>query len=82
MSCVTRFIVGLAKPEIPFEYFSMSTLSEFKGEREPMDGAAGQSYFCAACHGKSGEGKSQSHFGQIDGEVRTSSVVLKNMQGC
>lgn len=62
MDALATFVMGLAKPDIPFEYFSMSTLSEFKGEREPMSGAAGRSYFCSACHGKSGEGKDYDDF--------------------
>ena len=31
LEALATFVMGLAKPEIPFEYFSMATLNEFKG---------------------------------------------------
>ncbi len=57
MQALATFVMGLAKPDISFEYFSMATLNEFKGNREPLGGEAGFSYLCSACHGKNGEGK-------------------------
>jgi len=57
MEALATFVMGLAKPDIPFEYFSLATLNEFKGNRKPMDGEAGFAYLCSACHGKQGEGK-------------------------
>lgn len=62
MEALATFVMGMAKPDIPFEYFSMATLNEFKGNREPMDGTAGFAYLCSACHGKSGEGKGYDDF--------------------
>ncbi|MEA3461668.1 MAG: c-type cytochrome, partial [Bacteroidota bacterium] len=62
MEALATFVMGLAKPDIPFEYFSMVTLNEFKGHREPMDGRAGFAYLCSACHGKKGEGKGYEEF--------------------
>ena len=62
MEALATFVMGLAKPDIPFEYFSMATLNEFKGNREPMDGNAGFAYLCSGCHGKNGEGKAYEDF--------------------
>lgn len=62
MEALATFVMGLAKPEISFEYFSMATLSEFKGNREPIGGEEGFAYFCSACHGKNGEGKGYDDF--------------------
>ncbi len=62
MEALATFVMGLAKPDIPFEYFSMATLNEFKGNREPLPGEAGFAYLCSACHGKHGEGKSYDDF--------------------
>jgi len=57
LDALATFVMGLEKPEIPFEYFSMATLNEFKGKREFMEGDKGYAYLCSACHGKTGEGK-------------------------
>ncbi len=52
------FTLGMARPQIPFDYFSLDTLKEFKGSRNILTGAAAYPMICSACHGKSGEGKS------------------------
>ena len=62
LNALATFVMGLEKPEIPFEYFSMATLNEFKGKREFMEGKKGFSYLCSACHGKTGEGKGYEDF--------------------
>jgi mono/diheme cytochrome c family protein len=62
LEALATFVMGLAKPDIPMEYFSLPTLSEFKGQRVVLDGDAGYSYLCSACHGKQGEGKSYEDF--------------------
>lgn len=62
MDALATFVMGLAKPDISFEFFSMETLNEFKGYREPLDGEAGYAYLCSACHGKDGEGKGYEEF--------------------
>jgi len=62
LNALATFVMGMAKPEIPFEYFSMATLNEFKGKREFMEGQKGFSYLCSACHGKNGEGKDYQSF--------------------
>jgi mono/diheme cytochrome c family protein len=62
MEALATFVMGLAKPDISFEYFSMETLNEFKGNRQSLDGEAGFFYLCSACHGKQGEGKGYEEF--------------------
>jgi mono/diheme cytochrome c family protein len=57
LNALATFVMGLAKPEIPFDYFTMPTLQELKGIRDTVNGSTGFGYFCAACHGKQGEGK-------------------------
>jgi mono/diheme cytochrome c family protein len=51
------FTLGLAKPDIPFSYFSLETLEEFKGRRNTLSGELAYPLLCSACHGKEGEGK-------------------------
>lgn len=57
LEALAIFVMGLSKPDIPFDYFSMATLNEFKGIRETMKGNDGYAALCSACHGKKGEGK-------------------------
>ncbi len=57
LEALAIFVMGLSKPDIPFDFFSMATLNEFKGIRETMKGSDGYSTLCSACHGKKGEGK-------------------------
>ncbi len=57
LEALATFVMGLSKPDIPFDYFTLATLNEFKGIRDPLDGNEGFAYFCSACHGKKGEGK-------------------------
>jgi len=62
LEALATFVMGLARPDIPFEYFSLSALNEFKGMREDLRGEEGFSYLCSACHGKLGEGKAYEDF--------------------
>ncbi|UCG27977.1 MAG: c-type cytochrome [Bacteroidales bacterium] len=62
LEALVTFVMGLAKPEIPFEYFSIETLNEFKGDRELLTGNRLFAFFCSACHGKEGEGKDYESF--------------------
>ena len=57
IQALITFTLGMSKPDIPFEYFSLPALREFKGERDPLPGPEGFLLICSACHGKSGEGK-------------------------
>jgi mono/diheme cytochrome c family protein len=57
LQTLITFTLGMAKPEIAFEYFSIETLEEFKGQRGTITGADAFPMICSACHGKAGEGK-------------------------
>ncbi len=58
LDALTTFVLGLAKPEIDFEYFSIEALNEFKGRRNRLEAEKIFSMACSACHGKDGSGKS------------------------
>jgi mono/diheme cytochrome c family protein len=58
LDALTTFVLGLAKPDIAFEYFSLETLNEFKGNRSSLEGRQAFSMACSGCHGKEGAGKS------------------------
>jgi mono/diheme cytochrome c family protein len=62
LEALTTFVLGLAKPGISFEYFSLNTLNEFKGNRDTLMPQSAFSMACAACHGKEGKGKSYEEF--------------------
>lgn len=57
LDALAIFVMGLSRPDIPFDYFTMPTLNEFKGIRDTLNGATAFAYICSACHGKEGEGK-------------------------
>ncbi len=57
LEALAIFVMGLSKPDIPFDYFTIPTLNEFKGVRDTLDGSTAFAYICSACHGKKGEGK-------------------------
>ena len=57
LDALATFVMGLSKPDIPVDYFSVETLKEFKGSRKILEGSEIYSFTCSACHGKSGEGK-------------------------
>lgn len=57
LDALAIFVMGLSKPDIPFDYFTIPTLNEFKGIRDTLGGADAFAYVCSACHGKNGEGK-------------------------
>src|SRR6056297_401697 len=62
LDALTTFVLGLSKPDIDFEYFSLNTLNEFKGNRDTLPAQSAFSMACAACHGKQGRGKSYEEF--------------------
>jgi mono/diheme cytochrome c family protein len=62
LQALITFTLGMAKPEIAFEYFSIETLEEFKGQRGTISGADAFPMICTACHGKLGEGKSYKEY--------------------
>ena len=57
LEALATFTMGLAKPDISYDYIGVEALQEFRGIRNPLH--AGQIYTmtCSACHGKTGEGK-------------------------
>jgi mono/diheme cytochrome c family protein len=57
LEALVTFTMGLAKPDISYDYIGVEALQEFRGIRSPLQ--AGQIYTmtCSACHGKTGEGK-------------------------
>jgi mono/diheme cytochrome c family protein len=57
IEALVTFTLALAKPDIPFEYFSIGTLKEHKGARNFIKGKNLYQYCCSACHGKAREGK-------------------------
>lgn len=62
LDALTTFVLGLSKPDIDFEYFSLNTLNEFKGNRDTLTAPDAYSMACSACHGKHGNGKSYEDF--------------------
>jgi cytochrome c2 len=57
LDALTTFVLGLAKPDIAFEYFSLETLNEFKGNRSTLNPVRAFSMACSGCHGREGAGK-------------------------
>ncbi|MBN1482544.1 hypothetical protein EH223_10905 [candidate division KSB1 bacterium] len=62
LHALVTFTMGMNKPDIPFEYFSIATLNEFKGVRGTLAGETIYHMACSACHGKNGEGKNYEDF--------------------
>lgn len=58
LQALITFTLGMQKPDIPLDYFSVETLKEFKGQRSTLSGTLAYPLICSACHGKSGQGKS------------------------
>ncbi len=58
LDALTTFVLGLKKPDIDFQYFSLEALNEFKGNRPELVQEKLFSMVCSGCHGKKGEGKS------------------------
>ena len=52
------FTMGLNKPDIPLDFFSVETLNELKGRRRTLTGDETFAGLCSACHGKNAKGKS------------------------
>mgnify|MGYP006286980393 CR=1 FL=1 len=62
LEALATFVMGLAKPDIPLEYFSIEMLEELKGIREMLEGKEIYSYSCSSCHGKNGKGKNYENY--------------------
>ena len=62
LEALVTFTLGLARPDIPFEYYSIETLNELKGARDIIHGVNLYRYCCSACHGKNREGKDYNQY--------------------
>jgi cytochrome c oxidase cbb3-type subunit 3 len=62
LDALVTFTLGLAKPDIPFGFFSVETLSELKGARNFLGGEKLYNSCCSACHGKKREGKNYNEY--------------------
>ncbi len=57
LEALVTFTMGLAKPDISYDYIGADALQEFRGIRTTMSSEKMYDMICSACHGKSGEGK-------------------------
>ena len=57
LEALVTFTMGLAKPDISYDYIGAEALQEFRGIRSTMPAGKTYDIICSACHGKSGEGK-------------------------
>ncbi|KPK86899.1 MAG: hypothetical protein AMS27_04100 [Bacteroides sp. SM23_62_1] len=62
LEALVTFVMGLARPEIPYTYYSVETLNELKGARNLLNGIQIFQYCCSACHGKEREGKNYNEY--------------------
>lgn len=71
LDALVTFTLGLAKPDIPIDYFAIQTLTELKGKRKLMEARLIYDLCCSACHGKNKEGKNYNQY-------KTGVPVLQN----
>ncbi|HEC41537.1 MAG TPA: c-type cytochrome [Bacteroides sp.] len=57
LQALVTFTMGLAKPDISYEYIGVEALQEFRGMRPDLPAMKAYSMICSSCHGKNGEGK-------------------------
>jgi mono/diheme cytochrome c family protein len=57
LEALVTFTMGLAKPDISYDYIGVEALQEFRGMRSSLRAGQIYSMICSACHGESGEGK-------------------------
>ena len=57
LEALVTFTMGLAKPDIAYDFLGVDALKEFKGIRESLSPVLSYSMICSACHGKQGKGK-------------------------
>ena len=55
---LTTMVLGLSNPVLPFRYYDMAVLSEFKNQRPRVKHDNLFSLVCSACHGTEGQGRS------------------------
>lgn len=57
LEALVTFTMGLARPDISYDYLDVEALQEFRGLRARLEPAMVWSMICSSCHGKQGEGK-------------------------
>ncbi|MBN1197929.1 MAG: c-type cytochrome [Bacteroidales bacterium] len=57
LEALATCVMGLSKPDLPYEYIGLDVLNELKGIRPDLDGGPLYGMTCSACHGTTGEGK-------------------------
>jgi len=57
LEALVTFTMGLAKPDITYDYIGVEALQEFRGMRNSLNAEQIYAMICSACHGKTGEGK-------------------------
>jgi mono/diheme cytochrome c family protein len=57
LEALVTFTMGLAKPDISYEYLGVEALQEFRGVRPGLPSGRVYSMICSSCHGKEKEGK-------------------------
>jgi len=57
LEALATFTMGLAKPDISYDYLGVEALQEFRGKRPVLPATRVYSMICSSCHGKDGEGK-------------------------
>lgn len=62
LDALTTFVLGLTRPEISFDYLSINTLNEFRGNRPGFEASGIFSMACSGCHGRAGQGKAYTEF--------------------
>ncbi len=54
---LTTLVLGFSRPNLPFRYYDLTVLSEFKGERNNLNADETYALICSACHGQQGLGR-------------------------
>jgi mono/diheme cytochrome c family protein len=57
LEALATFTMGLAKPDISYDYLAVEALQEFRGMRAELSPTRTWSITCSSCHGKEGKGK-------------------------
>ncbi|MFC2080742.1 c-type cytochrome [Bacteroidota bacterium] len=57
LEALVTFTMGLAKPDISYDYLGVEALQEFRGLRPDLPAQSAYAMICSSCHGKKGEGK-------------------------
>ncbi len=57
LEALVTFTMGLAMPDISYQYLGVEALQEFQGKRNILSPDKAYAMICSSCHGKEGEGK-------------------------